>query len=1166
MVSAAFAASGGCDGAGNCYIRAGASGSGSGADWTNAYTGFGKGAGEVDPSAMSRGVTYWIANGVYGAQTFSTPDSGVSVITVEGATASSHGPAPDWSDSYAGQATFIGDNAISTDYWTFNGQSRGSDWQSGYTIKFWNQKDGSGAALNLSGVSNIALEYVEIEGTGDGFPNNSTADRCNPNGGTGSCPPDNGGVWVDNGIYEGSPDTNLYIGYSYVHHTGNTQFQMNASGSGGSVNNNTTWEYDWISYNHTGMNAGHDEAYSLYGSNVTIRYNVFQDIAGTGTITTAGAGQPSLQNWYVYGNLFFWDPAYAKYNGDYYLAINDLGIIAFLGEKMSGSVVFANNTIAGMYNAEMDAPGAGAATYAIGTNNSSPSQGGSTCGSTCPTVTVEDNLWVGDGYANGSSYCNTVKNATCNYDYNAAWEDSVPNGSNWQTDGHTHDYNVSGATNPFVNIALSTIAGYELITPDPFASNAGTSLTNAGTYWNGSSNATNTYTVDMLNVARGADGTWDRGALQSPSSNLGTLQSIAVTPANPSILTNNTEQFTATGTYSSGKTADLTASVTWTSGNTGVVSINNAGLATGLAAGTSTISATLGSVSGSTVLTVTAATLQSISVTPANASIATGLTQQYTATGTYNNGVTQNITGSVTWTSSNPGAATIAAGGLASAVAAGTTTITATLGSVAGATTLTVTAPALQSIAVTPVDAFVAAGGTEQYTATGTYSNGSTQNITGSVMWTSSNPGAATIAAGGLASAVAAGTTTITATSGSVTGSTLLTVTAAALQSISVTPANASAAAGTTVQYTATGTFGNGAKQNITNSVRWTSSSSGTATINASGLATGVAAGSTTITATSGSISGATTLTVTAPALQSIAVTPATASIAAGATQQYTATGTYSNGSTQNITGAVTWTSSNAAAATINASGLATGVAAGSTTITATSGSIAGTASLTVSGSSSGSPSFRLGASPSTLTIAHGSSGTETITAAPAGGYTGTVLLTVDFGSADSTLANLCAGFGSSQSLQGSIAVAGTSPATTTLTLDANAADCADAAAVSRTGLHPLKQSASMAKLGPENRRPELPGPLPAGASFAGLVMIGYLGRRSRRLRNTTAVLILLAAAFTLSACGGQISLVGSASQTITNPQPGTYTGTITGHDSANAAITNTTTFTLVIQ
>lgn len=81
---------------------------------------------------------------------------------------------------------------------------------------------------------------------------------------------------------------------------------MNAAG--GTVNNNLTWEYDYISYNHTGMNAGHDEAYSLYGSNVTIRYNVFQDIAGTGTITTAGAGQPPLQNWYVYGNLFFWDP------------------------------------------------------------------------------------------------------------------------------------------------------------------------------------------------------------------------------------------------------------------------------------------------------------------------------------------------------------------------------------------------------------------------------------------------------------------------------------------------------------------------------------------------------------------------------------------------------------------------------------------------------------------------------------------------------------------------------------------------------------------------------------------------------------------------------------------------------------------------------------------
>ena len=58
--------------------------------------------------------------------------------------------------------------------------------------------------------------------------------------------------------------------------------------------------------------------------------------------------------------------------------------------------------------------------------------------------------------------------------------------------------------------------------------------------------------------------------------------------------------------------------------------------------GKSTISATLGAVQGSTVLTATAATLLSIAVTPANPSIAVGIAQQFTATGTYSDHSTQN--------------------------------------------------------------------------------------------------------------------------------------------------------------------------------------------------------------------------------------------------------------------------------------------------------------------------------------------------------------------------------------------------------------------------------------------------------------------------------------------------------------------------------------------
>jgi hypothetical protein len=85
------------------------------------------------------------------------------------------------------------------------------------------------------------------------------------------------------------------------------------------------------------------------------------------------------------------------------------------------------------------------------------------------------------------------------------------------------------------------------------------------------------------------------------------------------------------------------------------------------------------------------ATLTSIAVTPANLSIAVVVSQQLTATGTYSDNSTQNITASVTWTSSDMGKALISSAGLATGVAAGTTTISATAGSITGATSLTVT-------------------------------------------------------------------------------------------------------------------------------------------------------------------------------------------------------------------------------------------------------------------------------------------------------------------------------------------------------------------------------------------------------------------------------------------------------------------------------------------
>jgi hypothetical protein len=95
------------------------------------------------------------------------------------------------------------------------------------------------------------------------------------------------------------------------------------------------------------------------------------------------------------------------------------------------------------------------------------------------------------------------------------------------------------------------------------------------------------------------------GGGSSPSTS--SLVSISVTPANPSVPVGVTKQFTASGTYSDGTSHDITTQVTWSSSNTSVATVNSSGLATAVGAGTATITATSGSISGNTTLTVTPA-------------------------------------------------------------------------------------------------------------------------------------------------------------------------------------------------------------------------------------------------------------------------------------------------------------------------------------------------------------------------------------------------------------------------------------------------------------------------------------------------------------------------------------------------------------------------------
>jgi hypothetical protein len=438
------------------------------------------------------------------------------------------------------------------------------------------------------------------------------------------------------------------------------------------------------------------------------------------------------------------------------------------------------------------------------------------------------------------------------------------------------------------------------------------------------------------------------------------LLSIQVTPPNPGVAKGFTEQLTATGVFSDNSTQNLTTQVTWSSSAPAVATISNTGLATTLILGSTTITATSGTVSGSTTLTVTNAQLVSIGVTPANASIAKGLTQQFTATGVYSDSSTQNLTAQVIWSSSAVGVATIGANtGLATAVAPGPTTIKATSGAVSGSTPLTVTNAQLLSIQVTPALPHIAAGLTQQFTATGLYTDNSQQTLTTQVVWSSSNTNVATISnAGGsqgLATTEIVGQTTVTATSGAISGNTTLNVTTATLVSIQVTPANPGIPNGLTEQFTATGHYTDASQQNLTTMVTWTSSNTNIASISnaagSQGLASSTAVGQTTITATSGTVSGTTILTVGTKVLESITVTPANPTVSDGLTQQFTATGTYSDSTQQNLTSQVTWNSSNANVMVISnaagSQGLATALATGQTTISATFGGVTGSTGAT---------------------------------------------------------------------------------------------------------------------------------------------------------------------------------------------------------------------------
>ena len=276
-----------------------------------------------------------------------------------------------------------------------------------------------------------------------------------------------------------------------------------------------------------------------------------------------------------------------------------------------------------------------------------------------------------------------------------------------------------------------------------------------------------------------------------------TLSSLTVKPSTLTLGEGTTAKLQVDGTFSDASKIDLSVSANWDSSST-AVTVNNVGIGKGLVTasrnGTATVTASQNSISGTAGVTVSAAALQSISVTPSLPSITPSGQVQFKATGTFSDASTQDITSVVTWSSSDTTVAAIASSdspnpGLAAGLASGSTTIKASFDGISGSRSLTVSsgaAASLSSIVVTPSSSTLSVGVQTQFGASGLYTDGTVADLTATAIWTTNDGTILQNDGTGLFTALTGGSTTVKATSGSVSGTAV--VTSTALQAAPPTP------------------------------------------------------------------------------------------------------------------------------------------------------------------------------------------------------------------------------------------------------------------------------------------------------------------------------------------------------------------------------------------
>ena len=209
-------------------------------------------------------------------------------------------------------------------------------------------------------------------------------------------------------------------------------------------------------------------------------------------------------------------------------------------------------------------------------------------------------------------------------------------------------------------------------------------------------------------------------------------------------------------------------SVAWSSGRPSVATVSSTGAVTALAPGSTIITATVERKVGVGAITVAAAAVASVAMSPTSATLVVGQTVQLGAQPRDASG--RPLDGrTVTWSTNRPPVATVTSTGVVTAVSAGTATITAASEGRSATATIVVEPPAVDRVDVTPASTTIKVGDSVRLTASVYDSRGSV--IPGApVGWSSSDTRIATVDNTGRVLAARDGTVIITATSGDKAG------------------------------------------------------------------------------------------------------------------------------------------------------------------------------------------------------------------------------------------------------------------------------------------------------------------------------------------------------------------------------------------------------------